>query len=168
MSLRISVLFIPLLAAACGFSPMYGAKTAEPGAKQVAGVAIDSEVVGRPGQLFKADLEDKLNPGGSVPAQPEYRLKVTLTSSAGAIGVARDGTISRYNVYLDSTYKLYDARGKELTQGSLRHVGSYNNLANRYFSTYVSEQDAIKRGITELAELYKQRLSPYLSQKINN
>jgi hypothetical protein len=119
---------------------------------------------GRKGQLLVAELEDKLNPGGAVPARPEYRLNVTLTSGASPIGVAPDGTISRYNVFMASAYTLFRiADGKKLTSGSIDHVSSYNNVTNAYFSTYVSEQDAIKRGVTELAEIYRQRLAAHLT-----
>lgn len=158
------ILFGVSLLASCGFKPMYGAtsKGAEPA---IAGVAVEIGAVDRRmGQQFKANLEDKLNPSGAVPDKPMYRLVVDLKSGAAAIGVARDGTVSRYNVYMDSKYAFYrHGEEKPVTSGNLRHVSSYNNLTNQYFSTYVAEQDAIKRGITELAELYRQRLSSYLA-----
>lgn len=144
---------------------MYGAKKGAPEASiagvQVAGIQAEDR---RLSQQLRADLEDKLNPSGAVPAHPSYSLSLTLKSSAAAIGVARDGTVSRYNVYLDSEYILTRlADNKEMTKGNLRHVSSYNNLSNQYFSTYVAEQDALKRGLTELSELYRQRLSPFLA-----
>ena len=112
---------------------------------------------------MKAALEDRLNPEGAVPPNPAYRLSLTFTNSTVPIGVARDGTVSRYNVYLTSHYTLYrNADDKAITAGDLSYVNSYNNLTNQYFSTYVSEQDALKRNVTELAELYRQRLTAYL------
>lgn len=150
------------LMAACGFSPMYG-KQQRDSSVLLAGVKIDP-IEGRTGQLFKAELEDRLNPGGVVPSNPAFRLNVVLTSTANPIGVARDGTISRYNVYLDSKYELYRIHdGKKVAAGQLRQVSSYNNLSNAYFSTYISSVDAISRGVTELAETYRLRLSAYLS-----
>lgn len=147
---------------ACGFHPLYGKKETGSVSQLTAGVRIDP-IPGRDGQLFKIALEDRLNPGGVVPGNAAYRLHVTFTNSESAIGVSRDGTVSRYNVYVTSTYALYRvADGKAITSGSLSHVGSYNNLINSYFSTYVSEEDAVKRGITELSELYRQRLAAYL------
>ncbi len=157
------ILLIPLTLAGCGFQPLYGKHqpTSSPG--MLAGVKVDT-ISGRMGQRFKADLEDRLNPSGAVPANPAYRLSATLTNASSPIGVARDGTISRYNVYLESTYVLTRiSDGKQITKGSLRHVSSFSNLANEYFSTFVSEEDAIKRGVTELSEMYRQRLATYLS-----
>lgn len=156
------VLGLCLLATGCGFHPVYATSPATQ--QNVAGVRIE-EVSGerRMAQLFKARLEDRLNPDGAVPAQPLYRLSVSLSSTEAAIGVARDGTVSRYNVYLDSNYLLIrNSDGKPFAKGKLRHVSSYNNPTSVYFSTYVAQQDAITRGIAELAELYQQRLSPYL------
>jgi LPS-assembly lipoprotein len=167
MWLRNSLLVIMLALSACGFQPLYGQRSNDGSPQTLAGVSVDpiSASTGRMGQQFKADLEDKLNPQGAVPPRPSYRLSATLVSTSSAIGIARDGTVSRYNVYLDSAYTLYrNSDGKPVTKGSLRHVSSYNNIANEYFSTYVSEEDAVKRGITELAEAYRQRLSSHLAK----
>lgn len=112
---------------------------------------------------FTNNLEDMLNYEGT----PAYKLDVVLTQSVVGIGVARDGTASRYNLVLNSTYKLIRiADGKEVDSGSLGNFTSYNNPNNQYFSTYVSEQDARKRGIKELAELYRQRLISFTEKTI--
>lgn len=166
MSWRISiaVILVPaLLLAACGFEPLHAKKTTNNSISKLnAGVKIDP-MPERAGQLFKADLEDRLNPPGGVPGNPAFRLHATLQSSVAAIGVARDNTVSRYNLYLTSTYTLFrTSDDKAVTSGTLTYVGSYNNLTNAYFSTYTAEQDAIRRGVTELAEQYRQRLSTYL------
>ncbi|MFO0388108.1 MAG: LPS assembly lipoprotein LptE [Alphaproteobacteria bacterium] len=149
---------------ACGFQPMYGKNT---GGKSTALAGVYIEKVsgeGRMAQQFRTDLEDKLNPGGKVPANPAYSLNVSLSSTESAIGVAKDGTISRYNLSLDSNYSLKEyGTDKVIANGTLRQVSSYNNLTNAYFSTYVSKEDAIKRGVTELSENYRQRLAPYLN-----
>ena len=148
----------------CGFQPLYAAKSKTDVSKVFAGVKIDS-ISGRQGQLLKAALEDRLNPDGSLPVNPTYRLNLTLTNSTVPIGVARDGTVSRYNVYLTSHYTLYRiADDKAISAGDLSYINSYNNLTNEYYSTYISEQDALKRNVTELAELYRQRLTTYLDE----
>lgn len=151
-----------LLLSGCGFEPLYAKKPPGDVSKVFAGVRIDS-IPGRQGQEMKASLEDKLNPDGAVPPKPAYRLAVSLSNTVVPIGVARDGTISRYNVYLTSHYTLYrNADNKPVTAGDLSYVNSYNNLTNQYFSTYISEEDAIRRNITEMAELYRERLTAYL------
>jgi len=145
----------------CGFQPLYSKKAATDNSKVFAGVTVDS-MPGRSGQLFQAELEDQLNPHGAIPPKPAYRLSATFKTRVVPIGVARDGTVSRYNIYLSSSYTLYrNSDGKPITDGSVSFVNSYNNLTNAYFSTYISEQDALKRGVEELAQLYRQRLTAY-------
>lgn len=145
----------------CGFEPVYASKRTTPNTIHTGGVAIDS-IPGLSGQQFRAGLEDHLNPGGAVPANPAYRLNATLSYVTTPIGVARDGTVSRYNIYINSSYVLYrTSDNKRMTSGRLQHVSSYNNVTNAYFSTYISEGDALKRGIAELSELYRQRLAAY-------
>lgn len=170
ISLRNSVIacLTLLVLGACGFEPLYSQSKTQKSQQLLGGISV-SPVSGRPGQLFTAELEDQLNPQGKVPSNPKYRLNTTLTLREAAIGVARDGTVSRYNVYLDSYYQLYRvADGQLMTSGNLRHVSSYNNTLNEYYSTYVAQEDAYKRGVTELAQLFRQRIGTYLTQNNGN
>ena len=154
---QITAILLAGLLSACGFQPMYGEKSMGDGSKINAGVKIDG-ISGRSGQELRTGLEDRLNPPGGVPSSPAYRLSANLSYTSAPIGVARDGTVSTYNVYL--LYRTTD--DQPVTTGTLSYVGSYNNLVNAYFSTYVAEEDAVKRGVTELSELYRQRLGAYL------
>jgi LPS-assembly lipoprotein len=161
MSLRISLVALFLIAG-CGFEPMYGQKSDRYAIHD--GVIVNTPK-GLMGEQLKVDLEDRLNPYGVVPKHPAYKLDTTLAVGQGAIGVARDGTVSRYNIYIDSTYTLTRlADSRVMMHGNLREVSSYNNPTSQYFSTYVSQTDATKRGITELAEMYRARIGEYLSK----
>ncbi|MBY0406949.1 MAG: hypothetical protein K2Q01_04605 [Rickettsiales bacterium] len=166
MSLRSSalLLLVGLSLAACGFEPLYAKKTTEqPESKLLAGVHIDT-ISGRIGQVFKSSLEDRLNPSGNR-QRPLFRLTTQINHVNVPISVARDGTVARYNIHLNSAYVLYRVSDDQpVTSGNLNYIVSYNNLTNVYFSTYVSEQDALKRGTVALAELYRQRLAAYLDQ----
>jgi len=143
----------------CGFQPVYGEKNTS--SLQNIGIIIEAPR-DKMGQRLKQNLEDKLSQTGRI--KPEYRLDVTLISSASPIGISRDGTVSRFNVSLQSNYTLTRlSDNKLIKQDIIKHVGSYNNQANLYFSTYVAEQDAVKRGIVEIAELYRGRLAAFLS-----
>lgn len=161
---RLVWLLLPIWLSACGFQPLYSKKAPTDNSKVFSGVKVDA-IPGRSGQILRTELEDQLNPHGAIPHKPAYRLSATLNNRIVPIGVARDGTVSRYNVYLTSMYTLYrNYDDKPVTQGSVSFVNSYNNLTNAYFSTYISEQDAIKRGIAELAQLYRQRLTAYFDE----
>lgn len=148
------VIWSSIFLAACGFTPMYGERQQ---AALMQGVRIDAPN-DLTGQKFRHELEDKLNPTG-VPANPAYMLKVTLQSASSGIGVARDGTISRYNILLGSNYQLIRLTDNKLMQADeIQHVASFNNQPNQYFSTYISQKDSVDRAIDELAELYRQRI----------
>ncbi|NCY25846.1 MAG: hypothetical protein EBX37_13665 [Alphaproteobacteria bacterium] len=164
-ALRLLLLAVlPLVLASCGFEPMYGKRataSSGSGSHAMAGVAI-APLPGRIGQIFKTSLEDLLNPSGAQ-ANPSYRLKATLNHIIVPVSVARDGTVSRFNINFTSEYVLLrTADDHPVTSGTLTYVTSYNNLANSYYSTYIAEQDAMKRGTAALAELYRQRLAVYL------
>jgi LPS-assembly lipoprotein len=149
-----------ILLTACGFSPIYAQNQANQSSfSALSDIAVDT-IPGRMGQQLKADLEDRLNPSGTA-SSPNYRLAVSLAQTESPIGIARDGTVSRYNVYLDANYSLKRIEdGTVVKEGKIRQVSSYNNVTTgAYFSTYISQEDAIKRGITELAEGIRQRLS---------
>lgn len=162
--IRSSLIYLSLIMlSACGFSPMYGTENAN---ALAVGVRIEAPD-GRLGHALKEQLEDKLNPPGGVPANPTYKLHVTLSQKASPIGVARDGTVARYNVEMNSVYQLTRlSDGKLLKQGDVRHVSSYNNLARAYFSTFISERDALDRGVVELSELYRQRITSVLAEGV--
>lgn len=152
---RLFIVISLLALTSCGFRPMHG----EDSRQAFSGGVLIETPNDRMGQQFRQDLEDRLNPNGVVPPRPAYKLSVTLNAAASAIGVARDGTVSRFNVTLGSSFQLKRiADGKVIKTGNVQHVSSYNNQVNQYYSTYISEKDAISRGITELAELYRQRI----------
>lgn len=157
---------------ACGFKPVYGTASGLPAESPVrdgikiyatasgttpssVNTSIDSSSSAAMSRQFVNNLEDLVGPSAS----PTYKLEVVMVQSSVGIGVARDGTASRYNLVIDSSYKLSRLTdGKLVDSGTISNVTSYNNPNNQYFSTYISEQDARKRGISELAELYRHRL----------
>ncbi|MGE0754005.1 MAG: hypothetical protein AB7L92_02465 [Alphaproteobacteria bacterium] len=143
---------------------MYSARPSGAPSPVEAGVLVEKLTGSKAKHQLWIALEDKLNPKGKVPSDPKYHLYVTLASDVTAIGIAIDGTVSRYNVTLTSSYVLKDRiTGEPVTSGNLRHVGSYNNRTNEYFSTYVSSEDALERGVSALSETYRQRLAPFLN-----
>lgn len=164
-----------LVLAGCGFHPVYGNSSALSDKSLIrSGVRVSATATGTTSTLptssdastdnsssasmarqFTNNLEDMMNSENA----PAYKLEVGLTYSNVGLGVARDGTASRYNLIISSNYKLIRiADGKQVDDGKLSSVTSYDNPNNQYFSTYISEQDARKRGVQELAELYRQRL----------
>ena len=76
-----------LTLAACGFSPIYGAHgNNAPVAAQLNQIAIAS-IAERQGQMLRNDLIDLMYVKGR-PANPQYRLEVSLHSTEEEIGRA--------------------------------------------------------------------------------
>ncbi len=177
---RLLPIAICLMLPACGFHPVYGTSSGMAENSPIrAGVMvtttasgviantnetsknIDSNATNSMARQFTNILNDML----ASPPSPAYSLEVSIVQSSIGLGVARDGTASRYNLVLNSSYKLNRiADNKIVDSGNLSSVTSYNNPNNQYFSTYISEQDARKRGIRELAELYRQRLISFIEK----
>jgi len=165
-------IFLLLALTACGFQPVYSkSSTACANSPVLAGVTIyaaDGEsrnvITGSAApttvaRQFTENLEDLLDPAsGNKPKT--YRLEVDISQTITALGIARDGTAARYNLTINSGYRLKRiSDGKLIDSSSVSVVTSYSNPSNKYFSTYISEQDARKRGVAELAELYRMRLA---------
>ncbi len=165
--MRILVLTFALtLLASCGFEPVHARRTGTT-EETVSGLeSVEVRVYDRKrmSQLFKAELEDQLNPDYAR-APKRYILTVSLSELIYGSFVNPDGTASRNNVYFNSSYSLesVDKKTKPLT-GTLSRYSSYNVSERADYATYVAEQDARKRGVIELAKAYKLRLAGLLSE----
>jgi LPS-assembly lipoprotein len=152
---------LPLLAAGCGFQPLYG--------QNAAGSSVDDQLAAvriqplkeRNGQILHNLLRDRLNPYGQ-PAEPRYSLSISVSQVSEETGIRRDETASRAVLTLYASYSLVDAQGQVLTQGLARSSSAYNILDTSYASS-VSRQDAQERALTELAEDLKLRLASFFS-----
>lgn len=180
--IRILPLIMLMLLAGCGFHPVYGTSSALPANSPLReGVRISAGVSGVVTQATETTSSSTDNTSNAAMARqftnnlsdmlpskdaPIYELQVSIVQSNVGIGVARDGTASRYNYVLNSSYNLVRiADNKIVDSGSLSNVTSYNNPNNQYFSTYISQQDARRRGIKELAESYRMRLISYIEKQ---
>ncbi|HEU5046487.1 MAG TPA: LPS assembly lipoprotein LptE [Rickettsiales bacterium] len=164
----VSVSFIAcfLVLAGCGFQPMYGQHSGLSSDSPLSGNLAIDPIPGHEGQMLKNSLEDKLNPEGQRTATPDYRLQIGISRALIPAVVQSDGTIQRYNVKIQSDFKLLrTADNKLLLTGHMERTGSYNVTVNANFATYEAEQDVIKRSIEELAEDYMLRLSGYFAGK---
>lgn len=113
----------------------------------------------RLGQLLKAEIERGVNPDFER-AEKLYALDIALKERNLYLFINPDGTAGRGDVQFESTYALTRrVDGKVLKSGRLRRVASYNISETADYATYVSQEDARKRGIIELANDYKLRLA---------
>jgi len=166
MSLRLKSILaacLLVLVTGCGFHPMYGDGALAGGATPMRGnIAIDT-IGGHEGQIFKTALEDRFNPEGLNSQNAEYRLNVSLKKTLIPSVVKSDGTIQRYDVRFDSTFRLYKSgQPNPIFSSETRRTGSYNVAVNANFATYEAEQDVIERLLQEMAEDYVMRIASYL------
>ncbi len=151
--------------AACGFRPLYGpAETAEEGAIDRLAATRIGPLEGRVGQQLHNLLRDRLNPSGQ-PTEPAYVLEVALRVSTSELGIRKDETATRANLTMRASFKLhaYDT-GSILLRGKSISVNSYNIL-DAFYATTVSEDDALGRGLRELADDIRLRLAVYFADR---
>ena len=128
-------------------------------------IAIDT-IPGREGQILKIALEDKFNPEGLNTANAEYHLIAAVRKNVFPAVVQGDGTIQRYDVRMDSDFKLFKTGNPvAIFSGSMRRTSSYNTAVNANFATYEAEQDVITRLLQDMSEDYVFRISRYLAGK---
>lgn len=158
-----SAVVLGLLVAACGFRPLHGPAPSRKLApeKQLAQVRIEP-LENRVGQQLHNLLRDRLNPAG-VPEKPKYDLFLSLVSVTERTGIQIDETATRANLILQATYHLLDNKTEEvLVQGNAKSFNSYNILS-AFYATTISEQDALERGLREIADDVSLRLAIYFA-----
>ena len=162
-----------LILSACGFEPLHGQAYRETLTVDLSSVRVNvagssiaptskSVLPRRYAELLKAQIEDKANPR-NVPSEKRYMLDISFTENDLALFVNPDGTASRGDLNYASTYSLKRlSDGKIVASGSILRISSYNSSPTADFASYVSIEDARKRGINELAEDYTLRLATLL------
>jgi hypothetical protein len=152
-------LLLTLLAlCACGFQPVHGTHAHSPAAIQsLAGLEIRAPS-GRLGEQLKADIEDGINPDYQSGAT-YYRLDLTLEQQEIAQFINPDGTASRGNIRVTSTYQLVRlADNQVISSGTLHRSSSFDSDAQVDYATYISREDARRRAVADLANDYRLRL----------
>lgn len=147
----------------CGFRPLYGRHGTDPAAVDLAAVRVD-RISDRLGQILRNDLIERLTPLGE-PADPRYRLSVRLREARTALAIQADSTITRFNLRIDVTFSLIDARsGKALYRGRTRAVGSYDAVRSD-FATLTAEQDSARRTVREASEDIRGQLAAFFARR---
>ena len=156
-------LVLGLLLGACGFRPMAAVPSDQPAvSEQLAQVDIE-EIPDRIGQELRNRLIDHFYRDGR-PAQPLYRLVITLDTSQMTLAVQQDVSASRSEWIVTANYQLiYLPTGQVVVNGSSRAVPGYNVTYAQY-SSFVSENAAFDRGIVFVGDDIATRISLYFSR----
>jgi LPS-assembly lipoprotein len=145
---RLAIVVLPLMVAACGFTPAYG-----PGAPAV---ALQGTVAVEGGETvfdyrLRTALEDRLGQGsGSV-------LTFVARMDDVQAAVTPDGTITRFNVTGEADWVLNDAAGAEVARGTASGFTSYLTTGSTV-ATDAAQRDAEERLAVVLADQIIARL----------
>lgn len=160
------VLTALLALTACGFKPVHSRETRMAQETQIESVQVVTDN-SRFGQLLKAEIEDQVNPD-AIRAEKPFTMKIDFKLTEISLFINPDGTSSRGDMQFASTYVLSrKLDGKIIDTGSITRVSSYNISETADYATYVSRDDASRRGVLELAKDYKLRLANLVG-KLNN
>ena len=158
-----------LTLAACGFEPMYG-DTTRGSYGQVATenkfsqVFIDN-IPDAEGQYLRNALIDRFYRDGR-PANPRYKLVISpLKETETDLDVTIESETTRAQLRIDTRMALvHEESGDTVLQRNFRVFNSYNVLGNQ-FTTIVSEEDARKAALNDLARQIETQISLYLNRK---
>ncbi|MBT5944423.1 MAG: hypothetical protein HOG93_07320 [Rhodospirillaceae bacterium] len=150
---------------ACGFEPLYGDKDQGTATEDLLGRVAVSPIADRPGQLVRTELTNRLTPRPAL--EPLYVVNVELSESKRGLAVRRDASATRANLIITAKFDLI-AIGREgsLMSGSIRSSNGYDILTSD-FATFAAENDARRRGASDIADAIVDRLAIFLSRVSN-
>jgi len=147
----------------CGFHPLYSTDEGAGSARQVfSSIYVDPIEGEHIGYELRNSLIDNLH-GAEKSSDATYRLKVTVEQYLQGIAVENNAAVTRYNYTLNASYELSDTRTNQvIKRGVDRTMSAYDVVASPY-ATLVAQQDAEKRGATDIAYRIQLELSTYFA-----
>ena len=153
------IVFLLVTLSACGFQPLYKKHTVE----NLPNIEV-ANIQNREGQALRNILIDNLYTEGRPP-DARYVLHIErMKERTVKLGIRKDATATRTQLQLSLTMVLEDREtGETVLKRSLRAINSYNILDNQY-ATYVAEEDARKRAMTEISDAIAREITLYFSR----
>lgn len=158
---------LPLAAAGCGFTPVYGDNSTSVGPAaqdRLSHVAIDL-IPDRLGQILRNELIDQFYRATGRPADATSHLSIGLASFKENLGIQKDATATRARLRVTANVNLIDnVSGKVLYHTDVRSIVSYD-ISQAQFSTLVTEQDGYNRAVEEIGKEITMRLALYFDRE---
>ena len=150
-----------LLAAACGFEPMYGESRGTTARAEMQSVRVGL-ISNRSGQLLRRYITDRIHDTDRNPPAL-YNLEINLVEAPRQhFGIQRDLTATYARLLLTGYCTLRDIKTNQvLVTGQVNALSSYN-IASDPFNTVVAENDARERAVRILGDDLISRVSFYL------
>ena len=148
---RRTLLCLPLVLAACGFTPVYGT--------QGSGTALTNSVLvsepdGLDGYLVTRRIEERLGRAST----PRYRLTIDVETEREGLAVNPENNTNRFNIIGTLDYVLVeDATGRVITSGVVDNFTG-SSATGTTVATLAAERDARERLMTLLADQVVARL----------
>jgi LPS-assembly lipoprotein len=163
-TIRACVLSVALMAAGCGFRPLYGTSPVGEGvAVHLASIDVVEQKT-RLGQLIRNDLLSSMrDPGAS--GGDRYRLALESASKVENTTEVEDeeDETRRYSMRVNAAFRLLDGRsGAELHRGKTFSLVSFDRTTSD-FSNLQAETDAMERAAHEIANDIRTRLAAYFA-----
>jgi LPS-assembly lipoprotein len=156
---------LALLAAACGFQPLYASRPADGGVLDDYAAIKVAVIADRTGQQLRNELVDLLTPRGAA-SKHDYLLEVELTEAIEELALASTGLATRANLRLDAAYRLKDFTSNAvLLSERSSATSSYDLLDSSPFSTVTAQNDARKRTALRLAQDIRARLGVFFAAR---
>jgi len=144
---RIAVLAGMMLAAGCGFQPLYAVPGGgAPGLRNaaLAGVSAPEDIE----PVIERAFRRRTAPAN---AEPAYDLSITAKEQAERLAVQIDASVTRYNYRLVGEYTLTERAGGKRYSGRVASIASFNVVDSQY-STLYAEAAAREKAAVQLAE----------------
>lgn len=153
-----------LLFAGCGFSPLYGTHGDNAAVTQSFDSVFIANIPDREGQYLRNALIDRLYAHGR-PADPRYTLTIDrIQRQKRDLDITKNASATRAQLRLDAGMTLTEnANGKILLKRGLISITSYNILQSQ-FTTRISEDDAQRSALDDLARQAEQHLALYFGR----
>ncbi|MDW3224029.1 MAG: LPS assembly lipoprotein LptE [Paracoccaceae bacterium] len=141
-----NILFVvPLMLAACGFTPVYA--PGGTGAQFQNNISVQAPTT-RDGFLLTQRLEQRLGRAANAP----YTLNYTVRSSAANLAVDTEGSVTRFNLIGVANYSLIEtSTGRVVASNSVDNFTGYS-AAGTTVATLAAERDAQQRLMVMLAD----------------
>jgi LPS-assembly lipoprotein len=148
-----------LYLAGCTVQPVYGSRPDGGGVGQaLAGVAIDP-VDSRIAQEVRNKLIFYMTGGAGETSNPQYRMKLRVTSSESKLGISRTGSAPVHSVSVTASYTLTPVGSEQVLIRETAHGTASYDRSNQNFANIRALLDAENRAAAQAADEVRLRLA---------
>lgn len=164
------ILVIGFTLCSCGYSPLYNQRASSDlkVTKNLELIEIQP-IKDRIGQSLRNNLLLHLNPKGK-PANPLYKLRVTLKEVRSNLGVKKSAVVTRGNLKVLAAFTLSKAgsmvtgiEASRLFTAKVTAISSYD-IPQAQYAALAAVKDAQARALRNIADNIKTKLGIYFSQ----